>query len=157
MPGHGGERKLSLLPLPLIASETKAAALMHNDLTEKLFQQAQPPVKPGIRFRETIPTLLIGTLSASLGIVVMWAVVAAILNRPLLEWNHQKPGVSGDFIDLSGLAAFVALVGLMLGLGGIALSRKRAGMISPTSVFGAVVCELTFLVALVHVLLRAVI
>jgi hypothetical protein len=139
----------------LIVSESKAVALMHNDFTQKLFRETQAPVKPGIRFRETTPTLLIGTLSASLGIVVMWAVVAGILNRPLVEWNNRKPGAAGDFIDLSGLAAVVALLGLILGMAGVALSRRRPGMISPTSVFGAVVCELTFLVALVHVILRA--
>src|SRR5438270_12212620 len=139
-----------------MVSETKAVALMNNDFTQRLFQQAQAPVKPGFRFRETTPTLLIGTLSASLGIVVMWAVVAGLLNRPVVEWNNRKPGAAGDIIDLSGLAAVVALVGLVLGLGGIALSRRKPGMISPTSVFGAVVCELTFLVALVHVLFRGV-
>ena len=98
---------------------------MYDDFTRKLFQEVGAPAKPGLRFGETTTSLLIGSLSASLGIVVMWAAVAGMLKRPLVEWNSQQFGVAGQFFDLSGLAAGVALVGLLLGVGGIALSRKK--------------------------------
>ena len=97
-------------------------------------------------------TLTFGSLSASLGIVGLVVTVAGILKRPLGEWNAVQHSQFGRFFSLSFTGAIVSLVGLVFGIAGTAISRRRKGVISPVSVFGSTVCYLTFIVALIYVL-----
>jgi hypothetical protein len=103
-----------------------------------------------LTYYETVPTLLLGSLSASLGIVVMAAAIAGILNRPLPDWSVKEPN-AGSLYYLSLRGALIAILGMLLGIVGIVVSRRRRQIISPVCVLGATTCYLTFIVLLAYI------
>ena len=123
-----------------------------REFIRQIAERAANPSGQILQFYETMGTLTFGSLSASLGIVGLVVTVAGILKRPLGEWNAVQHSQFGRFFSLSLSGAFVAFVGLVLGIAGTLISRTRKGMISLVSVFGSAVCYLTFIIALVYVL-----
>ena len=124
----------------------------HRDLVKSLIQKTEATSpKTTLRYRETMTTLMLGSLSASLGLVALAGAVSGMLNRPLQEWSTQLEGPLGTFRSLSALAVLVALVGLLLGIAGVLASRNKT-ILSPVSVLGAGLCYITFVISLVHAL-----
>ena len=89
----------------------------------------RPPV------RESLDTLVLGSLSTSIGVVLLFALVAGIVQRPIPEWNEKAVSTVSYYIP-SKVCAIVVIAGEGLGLAGVLLARYRHGTISPLSTLG---------------------
>ncbi len=85
--------------------------------------------------RESLDTLVLGSLSTSIGVVLLIVVVAGIVRQPIPEWNEKAISGVSYFVP-SKVCAIVAIAGEGLGLAGILLARYRHGTISPLSILG---------------------
>jgi hypothetical protein len=103
----------------------------------------QPPDKPGDgrrpRFRESLDTLLLGVLSTSIGLVLLIALCAGIVRRPIPGWNERAISSSAYYFVPSKDCAIAAFVGIGLGLTGIMLARHRHRTISLLSTLGTAI------------------
>jgi hypothetical protein len=95
----------------------------------RMVEARQPEAKSRIQFRETLDTTILGTLSASIGVVVLIIGVSAILRFSRAEWQGM--------MLMLGIAA---IVGGMLGVAGLTIGRVRNGAISPLAALGTVAC-----------------
>jgi hypothetical protein len=107
---------------------------MENDRDYRQFvfrmvEARQPEEKSWIQFRETLDTTILGTLSASVGVVVLIIGVSGVLRFSRAEWQ-------GTMLML-GIAA---IVGETLGVAGLTIGKVRNGAISPLAAFGTVAC-----------------
>jgi hypothetical protein len=123
----------------------------YQDFLKRLSAKTDPTStkRPTAWFRETILTLILGSLSASLGLVAMAAAVAGIMNRPLDDWNDSLYGALGIYRTLSVLATIVGFLGLTIGVVGVLASQKKSSL-SLVSLVGVGLSYLSFLIALVH-------
>ena len=95
----------------------------------RMVEARQPEVESWIRFRETLDTTILGTLSASVGVVVLIIGVSGILRFRRADWQGM--------MLMLGIAA---IVGETLGVAGLTNGRVRNGAISPLSALGTVAC-----------------
>lgn len=93
--------------------------------------------------------MMVGSLSASLGLAVVTALINSMLNKPMYDWNVRES--YGAFV-LSSLAAVVAIVGMMLGFVGLRLGWKAGRRVSIISAFGVLCCYLSVVISLIFVL-----
>jgi hypothetical protein len=113
---------------------------MRRDVQDhRLLLTMQPPSHPRAsrkpRFRESLDTLVLGTLSTSIGVVLLIALAAGIAGRPIPGWNERAISSAYYYVP-SKDCAIAALVGDCLGLVGIMLARHRHGTISLLSTLG---------------------
>ena len=111
-----------------------------------------PDPEPGPRmpFRESLDTLLLGSLSTSIGFVLLIALASGIARRPIPEWNEKAISSASYYIP-SRVCAIVAFVGECLGLAGILVARYRHGTISPLSTLGTCMSLIYVYVFFVHI------
>lgn len=88
------------------------------------------------RFRETLDTAILGTLSASLGVVVLVVGVLGMMGVAHIGWGEQLRGQP----QLSPILPILVSIGEVLGLAGLAFGRIRRGTISPLCAAGTIVC-----------------
>lgn len=110
-----------------------------GDFRQFVFKMAEanrPEQKRWLRFQETLDTTILGTLSTSLGVVVLVIGLLGSFGIGRLGWHEQvrgKPMPSTTF----GLAA---IVGEMLGVAGLTLGQMRGRTIPPLSALGTLIC-----------------
>ena len=85
--------------------------------------------------RESLDTLVLGSLSTSIGLVLLIALFAGIAQRPIPEWNEKAISSASYYIP-SKVCAIVAIAGECLGLAGVLVARYRHRTISPLSTLG---------------------
>ena len=102
------------------------------------------------RVRESLDTLVLGSLSTSIGVVLLIALVAGIFGYPILQWNEKAVSAASYYIP-SKICAIVAIAGEGLGLAGILLARYRHGTISPLSTLGTCMSLLHIYLFFMHV------
>ncbi len=106
----------------------------------RLVPNLRPPGEPRPRrrprSRESLDALILGTLSMSIGVVLMIALVAGVVRRPFRGWSELVIRSKVSYYIPSKDCALMALVGVYLGLAGILLVRRRHGTLSPLSVAG---------------------
>jgi len=112
---------------------------MHADqnylqLLLKLAEANQPSKKRWIKFRETLDTAILGTISTAVGTVAL-IVVIECLATGYKEGLHDRLGPVPDL----GIMGIAVIVGEGLGLAGLALGKLRDGTISPLSAIGTIV------------------
>ena len=103
----------------------------------------QPPDDPETgrrpRWRDSLDTLLLGTLSTSIGVVLLIALASGVARRPIPGWNERAISVSASYYIPSKDCGIGAVVGVFLGMAGILLARWRHGTHSPLSALGTVI------------------
>jgi hypothetical protein len=99
-------------------------------------EKSHAPTESWLKIRETLDTMILGTLSTSVGVVVMIVGVVTVWGLSRVEWHELVRGTSFP-IFVFGIAS---IVGEALGLAGLALGTMRRGTISPLSAVGTVVC-----------------
>ena len=102
-----------------------------------------------VRYGEDMKTLMIGSLSLSLGCVVLAAMGFSMLGKPMGEWNVRQ--FYGEHI-MSSVAATVAIVGMALGYLGFRIGWKDGRRISGLSVAGILSCYLAVSFSLILVI-----
>ena len=95
----------------------------------RMVEARQPEEKPWLQFRETLDTAILGTLSASVDVVVLIIGVSEMLKFSLAEWQGM--------MLMLGIAA---IVGELLGVAGLTIGRVKNGAISPLAAIGTVAC-----------------
>ena len=103
------------------------------------------------RFRESLDTLILGTLSTSIGVVLMTALAWGIAGRPIPGWNERAISISASYYIPSKDCAIAALIGESLGVAGIVLAKYRHHTISPVSTAGTILCLLHMSLFFLHV------
>ncbi|MHB1559976.1 MAG: hypothetical protein ACYC61_21200 [Isosphaeraceae bacterium] len=98
------------------------------------------------RLRETLVTLAFGTLATSIGIVLLVALFAGMLRRPLAGWNERAITGAAPYYVPSKDCAVAAIAGVLLGVVGCSVAWRRRARLSVLSVSGVVLC-------LVHIFL----
>jgi hypothetical protein len=106
----------------------------YRQLVFKMAEASQPEKKSWVRFQETLDTTILGTLSTSVGVIVLIYGIYGVLRFPRVGL-HEPMGVNA----VLGIAA---LTGEMLGVAGLAIGRLRDGTISPLAAFGTAICLL---------------
>ena len=102
----------------------------------RMAEASQPPTKSWLKFRESLDTMILGTLSTSVGVVVLIVGLVGVLGVRQMGWHdlvHDAPVPSFSF-------AIASIIGEGLGLAGLALGKFRGGVISPLSAVGTIVC-----------------
>jgi hypothetical protein len=110
-----------------------------QDFRQIVFRMAeanQPTKKSWLKFRETLGTMICGTLSTSIGVVVLILGVVGASGFRSASWHDL---FHGGFL-LSFNYGMASIVGEGLGLAGLAIGKLRDGAISPLSAVGTVVC-----------------
>jgi hypothetical protein len=90
-------------------------------LVFKMAEASQPERKSTVRFRETLDTTILGTLSTSVGVIV------------LMIWIS---GIQG----FQTVLEVAAIAGEMLGVSGLTIGRLRNGTIAPLAALGTAIC-----------------
>jgi hypothetical protein len=98
-------------------------------------KKSEPDPTATPRFQESIDTVILGSLSISVGIVVLIVVISGIAGRPIGDWYHTS-----RYPRPSTTCAVAAVVGELLGVAGVALSMFRRRTISRLSAIGIVMC-----------------
>ena len=94
---------------------------------------------PKPRWRDSLDTLLLGTLSTSIGVALLIALVAGVARRPIPGWNERAISFSASYDIPSKDCGIGAVVGVFLGMVGVLLARWRHGTSSPLSILGTVI------------------
>jgi hypothetical protein len=121
-----------------------------SDFREFLLQIVdRPRPEKKVRYRESLGTHILGTLSLALGIAALLRISdiwrgAELINQSISAELHPPPESQARFIPPYD-AAFVrycgiALAGLLLGIAGVWRSRKLKRTRSLVSVIGIVTC-----------------
>jgi ABC-type Fe3+ transport system permease subunit len=90
----------------------------------KVSEASQPDEKNWLRFRETLATAILGTLSNFAVVVVL-----IIFLRTGVNWNQPLERL---------VPSSVAISGELLGVSGVSLGRWRGGTVSPLSAAGTI-------------------
>ena len=128
--------------------------LLHADyrqLVVKLSPARGPGVVRRLRFRDSLDTLVLGSLSTAIGIVLLIALASGIARRSIPGWNERAISTSANYYIPSKDCAVAALIGEGLGLAGITLARYRHNTISPLSALGTAISLLHVYVFFIHV------
>lgn len=102
----------------------------------KMADTGRPERKFWDRFRETLDTAILGTLSTTLGVLVIIIGVRDVLGIPRVGWLEL---VHGRLEPLTMLG-IVVIVGEILGVAGLAVGQMRGGVIPPLCAVGTIVC-----------------
>jgi hypothetical protein len=108
-------------------------------------KKVPPESRPKSRFRETLDTAILGSLSSSVGIVVLIVVMSGLIGRRVSDWHEDKFIYTTrviNYLEPSSTCAVATVVGEILGLAGIALAWNRRRTISPLSTIGTLTCLL---------------
>jgi hypothetical protein len=120
-----------------------------------LMLETRPRRGPGSgqrpRFRESLDTLILGVLSASIGTVLLIALFSGVVRPPIPGRNERAISASALYYNPSKDCAILALIGEGLGLAGLLLARYRHGTISPLSALGTALCLLHIDLFFLHV------
>ncbi len=92
------------------------------------------------RPRESLDTLILGSLSTSIGVVAMIALFSGMVGRPVQGWNEAPIASGGRYLIPNATCGIAAVVGEFLGLAGMALAQVRRGAFSPLSTLGTTIC-----------------
>jgi hypothetical protein len=92
-----------------------------------------------LRWRDSLDTLLLGTLSTSIGVVLLIALASGVARRPIPGWSEPAISSSASYYIPSKDCGIGAVVGVFLGMAGILLARCRHGTNSPLSILGTVI------------------
>jgi hypothetical protein len=106
----------------------------YRQLVFKMAEASQPEKQSWTQFQETLDTTVLGTLSTSVGVVVLIIGVSGILGFHRAESHNQMLG--------NTMLGIAAIVGEMLGVAGLTIGRVRNGTISPLAALGTVTCLL---------------
>ncbi len=98
------------------------------------------------RLRETLITLTLGSLATSIGVVLLVALFAGMLRRPLADWNERAITGAAPYYVPSKDCAIAAIAGVFLGVAGCHVAWRRRARFSLLSLSGVVLC-------LVHIFL----
>ncbi len=90
----------------------------------RMAEASQSQKKRSLKVRETFDTMILGTVSTSVGVV--------ILIVGILGWR----GAPVPWADL----AVASIVGEVLGVAGLAVGKLRNDSVSPLSAVGTVIC-----------------
>jgi hypothetical protein len=123
----------------------------YRQLVPNLRLPGHPGARRRSRFRESLDTLILGTLSTSIGVVLMAAFACGVARHPIPGWNERAISSSASYYIPSKDCAIAALIGEALGLAGIILARYRHDTISPTSAAGTAICFLHISLFFLHV------
>jgi hypothetical protein len=102
----------------------------------RLAEASQAQQKRWLKFRETWDTMILGTLSTSVGVVVLIFAFQGAFGIRSGEWHELWPGAPVP----SPRLAIASVVGEVLGVAGLALGKIRGDVISPLSAVGTIVC-----------------
>jgi hypothetical protein len=112
----------------------------YRQLWLKMTQPRPDRAEPKRRLRESLDSLILGSLSTSIGVVAMIALFSGMVGRPVQGWNEAPVGSVGRYLIPNATCGIAAVVGEFLGLGGMALAQVRRGAFSPLSTLGTVIC-----------------
>ena len=98
----------------------------------KMAEASQPEKKSWLQFRETLDTTILGTLSTSIGVVVLIIGISDILGIRRADWHGLKLG--------NAELGVAAIVGELLGVAGLTVGRVRHGTVSPLAALGTAIC-----------------
>jgi hypothetical protein len=90
-------------------------------------------------FRESLDTLILGSLSTSIGVVVLIALLSGMVGRPVKGWNETPIAARTQYLIPTRDCGIAAVVGEILGLAGMLVAKIRRGAISPLSTLGTVI------------------
>ncbi len=102
----------------------------------KVADASRPDRKRWQRFRETLDTTILGTLSSSLGVVILVIGLLGLLGMGRPGWHEQVRGWHMPSTNFG----IVAIIGETLGVAGLALGQMRGGIIPPLCAMGTIVC-----------------
>ena len=112
----------------------------NRQLFLRMGQSNPVPEERKKRFRESLDTLILGSLSTSIGIVVMIALLSGMVGRPVQGLNKAPIASGGRYLIPNSDCGIAAVVGEFLGLAGMLVGQVRRGAISPLSTLGTVIC-----------------
>jgi hypothetical protein len=90
--------------------------------------------------RESLDTFVLGSLSTSVGVVVLIALISEIRGHHVGGWFEEPIRSQGGHVIPSLTCAIAAVAGECLGLAGILLARSRERAISPLATWGTTLC-----------------
>jgi hypothetical protein len=89
-------------------------------------------------FRESLDTLILGSLSTAIGVVVLIALLSGMVGRPV-EGNETPIAAHTKYLIPTKDCGIAAVIGEFLGLAGMLVAKIRRGAISPLSTLGTVI------------------
>jgi hypothetical protein len=101
----------------------------YRHLLVKLSDSSVAREERRLTVRESLDTVILGTASTSLGVIVAIAVASGM-------GGYAASGYS----DHTGVWGTLAMIGEFLGLAGILLGRIRHGALAPLSILGTIIC-----------------
>jgi hypothetical protein len=102
-------------------------------------QAPEARTAPRPPFRESVDTLVLGSLSVSVGVVLLVALLAGFVGIRVEGWNRSPVATPARYRVPAQVCGIAAVAGQCLGLAGILLARRRRA-ISPLSTLGTVFC-----------------
>ena len=113
----------------------------YRELSFKMGQASlKRPDGKKARIRESLDTLVLGSLSTSVGVVVMLGLISGMIGRPVEGWNQAQIASVGKYLVPTLDWGIAAIVGEVLGVAGMLVGYIRRGAISPLSVLGTIIC-----------------
>jgi hypothetical protein len=123
----------------------------YRQLSLKMGQTSPDRVEWKKLFRESLDTLILGSLSTSIGVVVLIAILSGMVGRPVQGWNEPPIIAGGKYLIPTIDCGIAAVVGEFLGVAGILVGQVRRGAISPLSTLGTVICLAHMYLFFIHV------
>ena len=112
----------------------------YRQLVFKLADASQPEQKSWLRFRETLDTAILGTLSTSVGVIILIIGISSTLQR--VGWY--------ELVLAYPALGVGAIAGEMLGVGGLMVGRVRNDAVSPLAALGTAICLIQMYLFFVH-------
>ncbi len=91
-------------------------------------------------WRESLDTLILGSLSTSIGIILLIALFSGMAGGHPPRWDRAAVAIHTRYLIPTLACAAAAVVGESLGLAGTLLGRIRHGTTSPLSILGTIIC-----------------
>jgi hypothetical protein len=104
----------------------------YHQLVFKMAEASQPDQKSWMRFLETLDTAILGTLSTSVGVIVLIVGISGIVGIQRVGWY--------DLVVGNPALGVAVIAGEMLGVAGLTIGRVRNGVISPLATLGTAIC-----------------
>lgn len=136
---------MDLHPIPK-GDEFVEGDIRSREMLQRIAERSVVP-RRAIRYGEDMRSLTAGSLSASLGLVALVALVDSMRGYPG-QWNVRE--YYGALI-MSSVAAAVAIAGIILGWIGLRVGWRAGRRISIASAFGMASCYLAVVVSLLVV------
>jgi hypothetical protein len=110
----------------------------YRQLSLRMGQSGSVRAERKNRFRESLDTLILGSLSTAIGVVVMIALLSGMVGHPVRGWNEAPIATPNIQLIPTKDCGIAVVVGYLLGLAGILVGKIRRGAISPLSTLGTV-------------------